>query len=41
MTDGYDVRNEILGQVLRNANQWFELALGRAPSEIHSILQVG
>ncbi|TFK76247.1 atypical/PIKK/PI4K protein kinase [Pluteus cervinus] len=39
LTDSYEVRNDILGQVLRNANHWFDLALGRAPSEMHSILQ--
>ncbi|KAE9409758.1 hypothetical protein BT96DRAFT_962286 [Gymnopus androsaceus JB14] len=39
MTDSYVVRNEILIQLLRNANAWFELALGRAPVELQSTLQ--
>ena len=40
LTDSYQVRNEILGQLKRNANTWFELALGRAPMELQSTLQV-
>lgn len=40
LTDSYLVRNEILGQLKRNANTWFELALGRAPMELQSTLQV-
>ncbi|KAJ7709476.1 hypothetical protein B0H17DRAFT_1155491 [Mycena rosella] len=39
LTDSYAVRNEILGQLHRNANNWFELALGRAPVELQSTLQ--
>ncbi|KAJ6490589.1 hypothetical protein C8R47DRAFT_1122870 [Mycena vitilis] len=39
LTDSYSVRNEILGQLHRNANNWFELALGRAPVELQSTLQ--
>ncbi|KAJ7172099.1 hypothetical protein C8R46DRAFT_1258016 [Mycena filopes] len=39
LTDSYIVRNEILGQLHRNANNWFELALGRAPVELQSTLQ--
>ncbi|KAF7338006.1 hypothetical protein MVEN_02024500 [Mycena venus] len=39
LTDSYTVRNEILGQLHRNANNWFELALGRAPVELQSTLQ--
>ncbi|KAJ7047187.1 hypothetical protein C8F04DRAFT_987659 [Mycena alexandri] len=39
LTDSYVVRNEILGQLHRNANSWFELALGRAPVELQSTLQ--
>ncbi|KAK7467455.1 Phosphatidylinositol 4-kinase stt4 [Stygiomarasmius scandens] len=39
MTDSYQVRNEILLQLQRNANNWFELALGRAPIELQSTLQ--
>jgi phosphatidylinositol 4-kinase len=40
ITDSYHVRNEMLGQMKRNANTWFELALGRAPMELQSTLQV-
>jgi hypothetical protein len=40
LTDSYTVRNEILAQLQRNANNWFELALGRAPVELQSTLQV-
>lgn len=40
ITDNYQVRNEMLGQMKRNANTWFELALGRAPMELQSTLQV-
>ncbi|KAJ7217187.1 hypothetical protein GGX14DRAFT_440647 [Mycena pura] len=39
LTDNYTVRNEILAQLHRNANIWFELALGRAPVELQSTLQ--
>ncbi|KAJ7286212.1 hypothetical protein C8J57DRAFT_1496884 [Mycena rebaudengoi] len=39
LTDSYAVRNEILGQLHRNANNWFVLALGRAPVELQSTLQ--
>ncbi|THU88594.1 hypothetical protein K435DRAFT_821590 [Dendrothele bispora CBS 962.96] len=39
MTDSYQVRHEILLQLQRNANSWFELALGRAPIELQSTLQ--
>ncbi len=39
LTDSYQVRNEILAQLHRNANNWFELALGRAPVELQSTLQ--
>lgn len=41
LTDSYQVRNEILAQLHRNAKGWFELALGRAPIELQSTLQVG
>ncbi|KAK7034075.1 Phosphatidylinositol 4-kinase stt4 [Paramarasmius palmivorus] len=34
LTDSYEVRNEILAQLQRNSNTWFELALGRAPIEL-------
>jgi len=40
LTDSYKVRNEILGQLQRNAKSWFQLALGRAPIELQSTLQV-
>jgi phosphatidylinositol 4-kinase len=40
LTDSYLVRNEILGLLHRNANTWFELAMGRAPLELQSTLQV-
>ncbi|KAF8798204.1 hypothetical protein BYT27DRAFT_7178838 [Phlegmacium glaucopus] len=39
LTDSYRIRKEILGQLKRNANNWFELALGRAPMELRSTLQ--
>ncbi|PPQ71810.1 hypothetical protein CVT24_006200, partial [Panaeolus cyanescens] len=39
LTDNYQIRNDILAQLKRNANTWFELALGRAPMELHSTLQ--
>ncbi|XP_006457944.1 hypothetical protein AGABI2DRAFT_64231 [Agaricus bisporus var. bisporus H97] len=39
LTDNYQIRNEILINLSRNANSWFELALGRAPLELQSTLQ--
>ncbi|KAI6045569.1 hypothetical protein EDC04DRAFT_2888588 [Pisolithus marmoratus] len=39
LTDDYKVRNDILNQLQINASNWFELALGRAPIELQSILQ--
>ncbi|KAF9564367.1 hypothetical protein CPC08DRAFT_705318 [Agrocybe pediades] len=39
LTDSYQVRNEIYGQLNRYANSWFELAIGRAPMELQSTLQ--
>ncbi|KAF8077714.1 hypothetical protein FPV67DRAFT_1462774 [Lyophyllum atratum] len=39
LTDDYQKRNEILGQLHRSANSWFELALARAPIELQSTLQ--
>ncbi|GLB34718.1 putative PI3 PI4-kinase family protein [Lyophyllum shimeji] len=39
LTDDYQKRNEILAQLHRNANSWFELALARAPIELQSTLQ--
>lgn len=40
LTDSYNVRSEILTQLQKNATTWFELALGRAPVELQSTLQV-
>ncbi|KAI0818966.1 atypical/PIKK/PI4K protein kinase [Irpex lacteus] len=39
LTDDYTGRNEMLSQLLRDSNAWFELALGRAPVELHATLQ--
>lgn len=40
LTDDYSARNQMLAQLQRDANNWFELALGRAPVELHATLQV-
>ena len=40
LTDDYTARNDMLSQLLRDSNAWFELALGRAPVELHATLQV-
>lgn len=40
LTDDYTARNAMLSQLLRDATAWFELALGRAPVELHATLQV-
>ena len=40
LTDDYSARNQMLTQLQRDANNWFELALGRAPVELHATLQV-
>jgi phosphatidylinositol 4-kinase A len=40
LSDDYKTRNDIMGQLYRNANSWFELALTRAPIELQSTLQV-
>lgn len=40
LTDDYAARNQMLSQLLRDATAWFELALGRAPAELHATLQV-
>lgn len=40
LTDDYAARNEMLSQLLRDATAWFELALSRAPVELHATLQV-
>ncbi|KAF8891248.1 hypothetical protein BD779DRAFT_1514119 [Infundibulicybe gibba] len=39
LTDSYEIRNDILGQLHRNSHGWLELALGRAPVELQSTLQ--
>ncbi|EIW84881.1 hypothetical protein CONPUDRAFT_117099 [Coniophora puteana RWD-64-598 SS2] len=39
LTDDYKCRNEIMAQLNQAANQWFELALNRAPYELQSTLQ--
>ncbi|KAL0946563.1 hypothetical protein HGRIS_012767 [Hohenbuehelia grisea] len=39
LSDNYQVRNEILTILHRNANNWFELAIARAPIELQSTLQ--
>lgn len=39
LPDSYEARNDMLLQLNRDANNWFELALGRAPVELHSTLQ--
>ena len=40
LTDDYSARNQMLVQLQREAHDWFELALGRAPVELHATLQV-
>ncbi|KAH9852668.1 atypical/PIKK/PI4K protein kinase [Lenzites betulinus] len=39
LSDNYAARNQMLSQLQRDANTWFELALSRAPMELHSTLQ--
>ncbi|KXN92250.1 Phosphatidylinositol 4-kinase stt4 [Leucoagaricus sp. SymC.cos] len=39
LTDNCQTRKEILDNLSRNANSWFELALSRAPLELQSTLQ--
>ncbi|KAI0046132.1 atypical/PIKK/PI4K protein kinase [Auriscalpium vulgare] len=39
LTDDYKVRDEILVNLQRNASNWFELTLSRAPGELQSTLQ--
>ncbi|KAL1668533.1 hypothetical protein GGF50DRAFT_96468 [Schizophyllum commune] len=39
LTDSYIVRNEILEKLHRNANNWLDLALARAPMELKATLQ--
>ena len=40
LPDDYKIRDEILLNLQRNSAKWFELALGRAPMELQSTLQV-
>lgn len=40
LCDNYEARNQMLSQLQREANAWLELALSRAPIELHSTLQV-
>ena len=40
LPDDYKSRDEILVNLRRNSSRWFELALGRAPMELRSTLQV-
>lgn len=40
LTDDYIARNQMLNHLQREAHNWFELALGRAPVELHATLQV-
>ncbi|PCH37888.1 atypical/PIKK/PI4K protein kinase [Wolfiporia cocos MD-104 SS10] len=39
LPDSYEARNQMLTQMQRDTNNWFELALSRAPVELHSTLQ--
>ncbi|TCD70919.1 phosphatidylinositol-4- kinase [Steccherinum ochraceum] len=39
LTDDYAARTAMLSQTQRDADRWFELALGRAPIELYSTLQ--
>ncbi|KAH9930753.1 atypical/PIKK/PI4K protein kinase [Fomitopsis serialis] len=39
LPDNYEARNYMLAELQRNANNWLELALSRAPVELHSTLQ--
>ncbi|KAA1469432.1 atypical/PIKK/PI4K protein kinase [Dentipellis sp. KUC8613] len=39
LSDDYKVRDEILTNLQRSANKWFQLALSRAPMEFQTILQ--
>lgn len=40
MSDSYKTRNDILTALHSNANNWFGLALARAPIELQATLQV-
>ncbi|KAL1947994.1 hypothetical protein VTO73DRAFT_13718 [Trametes versicolor] len=39
LSDNYAARNQMLSQLQRDSTTWFELALSRAPMELHSTLQ--
>ncbi|KAI8989762.1 atypical/PIKK/PI4K protein kinase [Trametes punicea] len=39
LSDSYEARNQMLSQLQRDSSTWFELALSRAPMELHSTLQ--
>ncbi|KDQ11709.1 hypothetical protein BOTBODRAFT_147082 [Botryobasidium botryosum FD-172 SS1] len=39
LTDSYAVRNEMLAQLYKNANEWLSLAITRAPIEVQATLQ--
>ncbi|KAJ8463246.1 hypothetical protein ONZ51_g10373 [Trametes cubensis] len=39
LSDNYEARNQMLSQLQRDSATWFELALSRAPIELHSTLQ--
>ncbi|KAI0362486.1 atypical/PIKK/PI4K protein kinase [Trametes cingulata] len=39
LSDSYAARNQMLSQLQRDTTTWFELALSRAPMELHSTLQ--
>ncbi|KAH9945818.1 atypical/PIKK/PI4K protein kinase [Epithele typhae] len=39
LSDNYEARNQMLSQLQRDSANWFELALSRAPMELHSTLQ--
>ena len=40
LSDNYQARNQMLSQLQRESATWFELALSRAPMELHATLQV-
>ena len=40
LSDNYEARNQMLTLLQRDSGNWFELALNRAPMELHSTLQV-
>jgi phosphatidylinositol 4-kinase len=40
ITDDYSARNEMVKRLYDYACRWLDLAIGRAPIEMHTILQV-